>query len=135
MCVIVTSTNHICVQTQTQLIEDFSEELAASHRTAEAARENLMKEATGALETKAAQRAQQKATISKLSQVILSHAHTTVTFWRQTLQVLMAVHLSATPYMMDSTHGVDIATLGGFTSAFSKKNDTLTCMNNGAVES
>ncbi|KAL0052165.1 hypothetical protein WJX82_008927 [Trebouxia sp. C0006] len=54
--------------TQTQLIEDFSEELAATHRAAEAARETLMKEATGVLETKADQRAQQKATISTLLQ-------------------------------------------------------------------
>ena len=104
MCVVVSSTNYTCVQTQTQLIEDFSEELAATHRAAEAARETLMKEATGVLETKADQRAQQKATISTLPQVSLCHTHTTATFWRQTLQVLMAVHLSATPYMMDFTH-------------------------------
>lgn len=121
MCVVVSSTFYTCVQTQTQLIEDFSEELAATHRAAEAARETLMKEATGVLETKADQRAQQKATISTLLQVSLCHTHTTATFWRQTLQVLMAVHLSATPYMMDSTHDVDIATLCGFTSAFAKK--------------
>jgi len=92
------------VQTPAQLKEDLSEDLAIAQRTFDATRQDLIKEATNFLEVKADQRAQQKAIISNLPQVSLSHTHTTVTFRRRALQVLMAVHLSATPYMMDFTH-------------------------------
>ncbi len=110
------------MQTPAQLSEDLSEGLAIAQRKFEATRQDLIKEATNFLEVKADQRAQQKAIISNLPQVSLSDTHTTITFWRQTLQIFMAVswhvHLSATPYMLDSTHDVDIATLGDCTSAF-----------------
>jgi hypothetical protein len=74
-----------------------------------------MKEAATVLEAKANLRAQEAI---NLLQVGLSHAYITGHCWEQALQIVRAVHLSATPKMLDSTHDVDIATLGGFTSAF-----------------
>ncbi len=94
------------------MVEDFSEELANTQRRFDAARQDLFKKANTSVEVEANQGAKQEAIISNLSQVGLSHTHTTVTSWRRALQALMAVHLSATPYMMESTHDVNTATLG-----------------------
>lgn len=76
MCIVVLSAKHTCMQTQAQLIEDWSEGLAGSHRRLEAARENLIKEAARVLEGKANLRSQQEAI--NLLQVGLSHTYTTV---------------------------------------------------------
>ncbi len=86
------SKQRVCVQTRAQRAEDFSEELADSHRRVDAAQQDLIKKATNVLEAKANLRTQQEAI--KLLQVGLSHTHTTATCWRQALQVVMAVHLS-----------------------------------------
>ena len=99
LCVVVLSTNRICVQTPAQLKEDLSEDLAIAQRNFDATRQDLIKKATNFLEVKADQRVQQKAIISNLSQVSLSYT----AFQRQTLWVVMAVHLSATPSVMDFT--------------------------------
>ena len=99
LCVVVLSTNHICVQTPAQLQEDLSEDLAIAQRNFDATRQDLIKKATNFLEVKADQRVQQKAIISHLLQVSLSWTP----FRRQILWVVMAVHLSATPSVMDFT--------------------------------
>lgn len=88
-CVVVSSTNRTCVQTPAQLKEDISQDLAIAQRKLDATRQDLIKEATKLLEVKANQRAQQEAIINNLSQVGLSHTHTTATFWRSALEVLM----------------------------------------------